>query len=85
MGIGPAHNGQRGPDMAKFNGVTLRPPRWIEISTCYEDRRVVPWAEFANDNAHDPDMVRDVAYWLTVQCIAHIGGGAAPLFRIKRA
>ncbi|MEQ9416646.1 MAG: hypothetical protein RJQ08_03785 [Salinisphaeraceae bacterium] len=71
--------------MATINGTIIEYPRKVEISTCFEDRRVVMWEEFAADNADDPQMLQDVAYWLAVNGFAHIGGGAAPLFRIRRA
>lgn len=71
--------------MPIINNTRVRYPRKVEISTCYEDRRVVTWAEFAADNADDPQMLRDVAYWIHTHGFAHIGGGAAPLFRISRA
>ena len=71
--------------MPTINGTIIEYPRKIEISTCFEDRRVVTWKDFAADNADDPQMLQDVAYWITIHGFAHVGGGAAPLFRIKRA
>lgn len=71
--------------MPTIGNTILETPRLIEISTCFEDKRVVKWADFAADNAHDPETVHYVAFWLATQGIAHVGGGAAPLFCIRRA
>lgn len=71
--------------MPTINGTIIETPRNIEISTCFEDKRVVTWEEFSADNADDPQMLQDVAYWVAVQGMAHVGGGAGPLFRIRRA